>query len=68
MADISPVKDTDFGSLPSLFDILQSVQFPSNVPVSQARVQVDKQLVELVDDKGIRAFLLTNLVQKEDGR
>lgn len=68
IADISPVKDTNFGSTPTFFNILQSVQFPKNVTISQARTEIDKQLAQQVDDKGIRAFLLTNLVQKEDGR
>lgn len=68
VADISPVNDTHFGHTPKLFDILQKVQFPSNVSFSQARIQVDEWLAEQVGDKGIRNFLLTNLIQREDGR
>lgn len=41
---------------------------PKNVPLSQARVLVDKQLAEAIPDANIRAFILTNLVASPGNR
>lgn len=65
---MSPVSDVKFESAPKVFDILQNVQFPSNVSFSQARAEVDKWLAGHVESKAVRDFLLTNLTQREDGR
>jgi len=44
------------------------VEMPKNVPLSQARVLVDKQLAEAIPDANIRAFILTNLVASPSSR
>lgn len=66
MADVSPV-NREISLDESLFDVLKEVKFPSNVTLAQARSEIDKQMAERVQNSGIRAFLLTNLTQNEDG-
>nr|XP_022920463.1 protein ABHD11-like [Onthophagus taurus] len=68
VADISPVRTSpNLKTMPSLFDALSKVKLPVNVPISSARVTADQQLLKVVNNKGMRSFLLTNLVQKGDG-
>lgn len=47
---------------------MQKVLLPKNVPMSSARIGADLQLSRSINDKGLRAFILTNMVQKSDGR
>lgn len=54
--------------MPSLFAAVQNVNLPTNVPLSSARLSADMQLSKNITDKGLRSFLLTNLIQKGDGR
>lgn len=69
VADISPVStSSNMRALPALFTIMRNVHLPNNVPMSSARVSADLQLARIINDKGLRAFLLTNLVQKDGGR
>lgn len=51
----------------SLFNTMQEVKFPTGIPMSQVRQEVDKQLANKIQDKDLRAFILTNLTQKPDG-
>jgi abhydrolase domain-containing protein 11 len=68
VADISPVRTSpNFKTMPSLFNVLQNMNMPKNVPMSAARTQTDLQMARFISDKGLRNFLLTNLVQKLDG-
>ncbi|RZC40541.1 Abhydrolase 6 and/or PGAP1 domain containing protein [Asbolus verrucosus] len=68
VADISPVTTSpNLRTMPSLFNVLQSLSMPKNVPMSVARSLTDTQLKRFIADKGLRNFLLTNLVQKLDG-
>lgn len=41
---------------------------PKNIPLSQARSIVDKQLAETILDANVRAFILTNLVASPGNR
>lgn len=41
---------------------------PKNVVLSQARSIVEQQLAAVIPDKGVRAFILTNLMAAEDQR
>ena len=69
MADISPVKTSpNLKTMPGLFGILKNVQLPHKMPLSTARAQIDSYLARSLSDKGLRSFLLTNLIQAEDGR
>lgn len=69
VADISPVStSSSMRALPALFTIMSNVHLPKNVPMSTARMGVDLQLLSVINDKGLRSFLLTNLVKKDGGR
>lgn len=68
MADISPITTSpNLKTMPGLFSALQSLNLPKNVSMSTARMQTDQQLAKFVGDRGLRNFLLTNLVQNVDG-
>ena len=69
VADISPVRTSpNLYVMPSILETLNKIVLPINVPISTARITADQQLLKIINDKGLRAFLLTNLVQKNDGR
>lgn len=69
VADISPIStSSNMRALPALFTIMGNVHLPRNVPMSTARMNADLQLARIISDKGLRSFLLTNLVQKDGGR
>lgn len=51
-----------------MLEALSKVSLPSNVPISTARISADQQLLKVISNKGLRSFLVTNLVQKADGR
>ncbi|KAI4454903.1 alpha/beta hydrolase family [Holotrichia oblita] len=69
IADISPVRiSPNFKTTPFMLEALSKVSLPSNVPISTARVSADQQLLKVISNKGLRSFLVTNLVQKSDGR
>lgn len=69
IVDISPVTTSpNLHELPNLFNFMNSVKMPENIPLSQARNIVDKQLSEYILDKSLRAFLLTNLIQTDQQR
>ncbi|EFA05188.1 sn-1-specific diacylglycerol lipase ABHD11 [Tribolium castaneum] len=68
VADISPVTTSpNLKTMPGLFNVMQNLNMPKNVSMSVARSQTDLQLARFIGDKGLRNFLLTNLVQKLDG-
>ncbi|KAJ8917347.1 hypothetical protein NQ315_002369 [Exocentrus adspersus] len=68
VADMSPVGTSpQLNSMPALFQAVDNVSLPCNVALSQARSLVDAQLAKSIPDKSLRAFLLTNLVQQENG-
>ncbi|KAL3272194.1 hypothetical protein HHI36_022677 [Cryptolaemus montrouzieri] len=69
VVDISPISTSpDISLMPVYMRALQSLNIPSNLTLSRARLAADLQLNESgMKDKGLRAFLLTNLIQKQDG-
>ncbi|XP_023015213.2 sn-1-specific diacylglycerol lipase ABHD11-like isoform X2 [Leptinotarsa decemlineata] len=68
VVDISPVRTSpSMDSMPHLFQILESIILPSEMPMSKARTFVEEQLAKHIHDKSLRSFLLTNLVQKNNG-
>ncbi|KAF2894290.1 hypothetical protein ILUMI_11882 [Ignelater luminosus] len=68
VADISPISTSpNFKSVIKIFNAMQKVLMPKNVPMSSARISADLQLSRSINDKGLRAFILTNMVQKSDG-
>ncbi|KAB0794734.1 hypothetical protein PPYR_12051 [Photinus pyralis] len=68
IGDVSPITSSpNLRSMPTLFSAIQKVQLPSHIPMSSARLNADIQLAKNISDRGLRAFLLTNLIQKTDG-
>ncbi|XP_030755194.1 protein ABHD11-like isoform X2 [Sitophilus oryzae] len=64
--DISPVTTSPkFKELSNLFNVMNSVKMPENVPLREAQNIVDKQLSEYITEKSARAFLLTNLIKTD---
>lgn len=69
VADISPVTSTSsMVAIPEIFRALESVTLPTDVGMSSARSLVDDQLSEYIPNQSLRSFLLTNLIQKSNGR
>lgn len=70
VVDISPVStSTDISVMPGYLHAMNNINIPSNIPLSRARLAADLQLAESgITDKGLRAFLLTNLIQNQNGR
>ncbi|KAJ8956242.1 hypothetical protein NQ318_014974 [Aromia moschata] len=68
IVDISPVRTSpNLTSMPALFQAVENVNLPSNISLSQARAEVDSQLARSIPEKSLRSFLLTNLIQRNDG-
>lgn len=68
VADISPVSTSNsLNTMASYFAAMQSVSVQDNLPLSAARAHADTHLARVIPDRGVRAFILTNLVQKADG-
>ncbi|KAF2880817.1 hypothetical protein ILUMI_25350 [Ignelater luminosus] len=68
VADVSPINTSrSLNSMYSIFNAIQKVDLPSNESMSSARINCDKQLSKSISDKGLRAFLLTNLAQDSNG-
>lgn len=68
VADISPITRNNLETMPQILAALEGANLPENVTLSQARKDVDKQLAKTIDNQFVRQFLLTNLVQSDDGK
>lgn len=69
VVDISAARtSTNFVKTGALFGVLEKVAMPKDVSITIARKEADQRLAKDIDDKNLRGFLLTNLVQKADGR
>lgn len=69
IVDISPATSSpNLTSMPEIFQALETVNLPTDVSMSQARSSVDGQLSKSILDSSLRSFLLTNLIQKSNGR
>lgn len=53
--------------MPSIFRAMNSVELPADANIATARQKADFQLARTIPDKGLRAFLLTNLIEKNTG-
>ncbi|GJQ78155.1 hypothetical protein Trydic_g2487 [Trypoxylus dichotomus] len=51
-----------------ILDAVMQVSIPPKIPMTVARSLIDEQLKKRVPEKGYRAFLLTQLVRREDGQ
>ncbi|KAF5280727.1 hypothetical protein FQA39_LY18010 [Lamprigera yunnana] len=66
--DMSPTTTSrGLKTMPMIFTALQNVHVKAQTSMSTARLDADMQLAHTISDKGLRSFLLTNLVQKSDG-
>ncbi|XP_063609703.1 sn-1-specific diacylglycerol lipase ABHD11-like, partial [Penaeus indicus] len=66
--DISPYGvSNSISSLPIFVEIMRKVQVPSHLNMVEARTFVDNLLLPAVPERGIRQFLLTNLIRDEEG-
>ncbi|XP_066262121.1 sn-1-specific diacylglycerol lipase ABHD11 isoform X2 [Euwallacea similis] len=67
VVDISPVNlSPNIHEMPIILDTMRRIQMPSNIPLSQSRNIIDEQLSKTITDKGLRAFILTNLTAVGD--
>ncbi|XP_048522733.1 uncharacterized protein LOC109541308 [Dendroctonus ponderosae] len=67
VVDISPINvSPNFSEMSKIIDVMNRTEMPKNVVLSQARSIVEQQLAEVIPDKGVRAFILTNLMATED--
>lgn len=70
VVDISPIarriRDPLFTGVLDILTVMQLVQFDSTKSLSDVRNDVDQQLAKFLKDETFRAFLLTNLVKKND--
>ncbi|ENN73977.1 hypothetical protein HUJ04_001576 [Dendroctonus ponderosae] len=67
VVDISPINvSPNFSGMSKIIDVMNRTEMPKNVVLSQARSIVEQQLAEVIPDKGVRAFILTNLMATED--
>ncbi|KAB7497677.1 Protein ABHD11 [Armadillidium nasatum] len=66
--DISPVGTAEaISSTPIFIETMRGVTIPDNLELHEARKMVDKLLLPIISEAGIRMFLLQNLVKKEKG-
>lgn len=68
VADISPITmSAGYPRMIQYFNLMQKIKIPLNLPMSKARQVADQHLSRHITDKGVRQFLITNLVQQDDG-
>lgn len=65
--DISPRETTAVSDFPAYMAAMKAINIPEGLPRSSARKLADEQLRPVIQDIGVRQFLLTNLVEV-DGR
>ncbi|XP_012791009.1 protein ABHD11 [Sorex araneus] len=65
--DISPAETTAVSDFPAYMAAMKAIRIPDGLPRSSARKLADEQLSSVIQDIGVRQFLLTNLVEV-DGR
>lgn len=58
--NMQPVRDA--------LEAAEELSVPPKIPMSMARSLADQKLTEKVPEKEYRSFLLTQLIQKEDGK
>ena len=68
VVDISPVGriGTTQSNIPLFIHAMQSLQFDSQNTIQQARVAADKKLSEIISEKSLSDFLITNLIRDAD--
>lgn len=64
VVDISPAQTSTFTDFRSYIQAMQEVKISSDIPRSTARRMAEDQLRSLVENRSVRQFLLTNLVEQ----
>lgn len=66
VVDMSPFSiGSEMLAAPAIMTVLKNVKMPENVSLAEARRQVGAQLAYSPICSGLKAFLLTNLAQKD---
>ncbi|XP_031427102.1 protein ABHD11-like [Clupea harengus] len=65
VVDISPAQTTPLTNFPAYIQAMKEVKVPKDVPRSTARRLAEDQLRQLVKERSVRQFLLTNLTEEE---
>lgn len=69
VGDSSPLNNSAAeASTNKVIDALMALKMPPQEHMSNAKAYIDAQLAKKIRSKGLRAFLLTNLVVKPGGR
>ncbi|XP_023015212.1 sn-1-specific diacylglycerol lipase ABHD11-like isoform X1 [Leptinotarsa decemlineata] len=68
VADISPITSSpSVKQLPKLLNILKRIEIPEKTTLQETRKILSEKLFTLVGNKQLVSFILTNLVQKNEG-
>lgn len=69
VADISPVSPigTSRTDIPLFLRAMKSIELANNLTIHQGRKVADERLSEIIDEKSLRDFLITNLAKSETG-
>ncbi|KAK4878056.1 hypothetical protein RN001_010562 [Aquatica leii] len=69
VCDISPINNNDsqFSTIKFQLETMNQVKFPKDVSLHEAKNDVDKQLSVKIPKPLSRQFILTNIIQNEDG-
>ncbi|KAG5668608.1 hypothetical protein PVAND_016544 [Polypedilum vanderplanki] len=69
VVDISPVGKigTSQSDIPLFIHAMKTTEIPNNYTIHQGRAVADEKLKEIINEKSLRDFLITNLTKTESG-
>lgn len=69
VVDISPVSPigTNRTDIPLFLKAMRSIEIPNKHTIHQGRKVADERLSEIISEKSLRDFLVTNLAKSENG-
>lgn len=69
VVDISPVGQigSTQSNIPLFIQAMRAINIPSNFTIHQGRKIADEKLQEIISEKSLRDFLITNLAKSESG-
>lgn len=69
VVDISPVSPigTSRTDIPLFLKAMKSIELQNSLTIHQGRKVADERLSEIIDEKSLRDFLITNLAKSETG-
>lgn len=69
VVDISPIGTSpQLMTMSKYFNAMKSIRLQPNIPLSAARKYADQQLSSTISDRGLRDFLIMNLIEAEKGQ